>query len=257
MATLHTGASVDPRAELASDAEVGPYAIIGPGVTIGPGSRVGPFAIVERNARLGARVRIGPHSVIGGDPQDLKYAGEETWAEIGDDTVIREYVTVNRGTAESLSTTIGRGCLLMSSVHVGHDCHIGDGVIISNGAGLAGHVHVGARAIIGGMTGVHQFVHIGPWSFIGGLAKVTKDVAPYVRIDGNPSRPYGLNSVGLQRAGFSREVQEGLKQAYRLFFRSECNIGQAVERAGVELPQLPEVREFVDFIARSERGVLV
>jgi UDP-N-acetylglucosamine acyltransferase len=257
VATVHPTALVDPSARLDADVEVGPYALVGPQVVVGPGCRIGAFAILERNVRLGARVRVGPHSVIGGDPQDLKWRGEETWVEIGDGTVIREYVTVNRGTAESGSTTVGRACLLMSYVHLGHDCHLGDDVILSNSVGLAGHVHVDARAIIGGMTGVHQFVHIGPYAFIGGMAKVTKDVPPYVKADGNPARLFGLNTIGLQRHQFPREVVETLKQAYRLFFRSSLNISQAVARARAELPDLEEVRTFVGFIEASERGVLV
>lgn len=257
MASIHPTAMVDPGAELAADVEVGPHCIVGPKVTLGAGCRLGAFAIVERQARLGANVRVGSHSIIAGDPQDLKFKGEETWVEIGDNTIIREFVTVNRGTTQSWKTTVGTGCLLMSYVHLGHDCHLGDGVIVSNGTGLAGHVHVGERAILGGMSGIHQFVHIGPFAFIGGMAKVTKDVPPYVKADGNPARLYGLNSIGLQRAGFSREAMEALKQAYRLFFRSSLNISQAVARARAELPALAEVRAFADFIEHSERGVLV
>jgi UDP-N-acetylglucosamine acyltransferase len=254
---VHPTAMVSPRAELGARVEVGPGANIGPNVSVGDGAVIGSWAILERNVRLGARCRVGPFSVIGGDPQDLKYRGEETWVEIGDETVVREYVTVNRGTAQSGSTTAGKGCLLMTSVHVAHDCHLGDGVILSNGVGLAGHVVIGDRAIVGGMTGVHQFVRIGRYAFVGGMAKVTKDVPPYTRADGNPSRLYGLNTIGLQRSGFPRETIEELKRAYRLFFRSDLNISQAQERARTELAQLPEVAEFVRFIAGSERGVLV
>jgi UDP-N-acetylglucosamine acyltransferase len=256
-ARVHPTAMVSPQAELGSEVEVGAGATVGPNVTVGDGAVIGPWAILERNVRLGERCRVGPFSVIGGDPQDLKFQGEETWVEIGDESVLREYVTVNRGTAQSGSTTVGRGCLVMTSVHVAHDCHLGNGVILSNGVGLAGHVIIGDRAIVGGMTGVHQFVRIGTYAFVGGMAKVTKDVPPYTKADGNPSRLYGLNTIGLQRAGFPRETIEELKRAYRLFFRSDLNISQAQERARTELAQLPEVVEFVRFIAGSERGVLV
>ncbi len=254
-AGVHPTAIVDPAAQLGAGTEVGPWALVGPQVVTGPSCRIAARAVLERNVRLGARVRVGIGSIVGGDPQDLKYAGEETWVEIGDDTVVREYATVNRGTKESGSTTIGRGCLIMTTVHVGHDCHIGDGVILSNAVGLAGHVHIGDRAIIGGMTGVHQFVHIGPHAFIGGFAKVNKDVPPYVKADGNPARLYGLNTVGLQRHGFPQETLEALKKAYRLFFRSEYNVSQALERWHADVPPVPEVETFVRFIAASERGV--
>ncbi len=254
---VHATALVAADAELAGDVEVGPYAVVGPRVRVGAGCRIGAHAILERQVRLGAHCRVGPHSVIGGDPQDLKFQGEETWVEVGDGTVIREFVTVNRGTSQSWKTSIGTGCLLMSYVHLGHDCHVGDGVILSNNVQLAGHVQIEARAILGGMTGVHQFVRIGSFAFIGGFSKVAKDVPPYTKVDGNPARLFGLNSIGLQRNGFSREAQDALKQAYRLFFRSSLNIGQALERARLELPALPEVQAFVAFIEASERGVLV
>lgn len=250
-------ATVAADAQLGSDVEIGPGAIIGPCVTIGDGAVIGPRAVLERNVRLGARCRVGIGSVLGGDPQDLKYKGEETWVEVGDGTIIREYTTVNRGTTQSYKTTIGAGCLLMTYVHLGHDCHVGDGVILSNLVQLAGHVHIGDRAILGGMTGVHQFVSIGAYAFIGGFSKVAKDVPPYVKVDGNPARPFGLNVIGLRRQGFTRESLDALKEAYRLFFRSSYNVGQALEHAKTELPDTPEVRRFVDFIAASERGVIL
>ncbi|HWO88093.1 MAG TPA: acyl-ACP--UDP-N-acetylglucosamine O-acyltransferase [Gemmatimonadales bacterium] len=256
-ASVHPTAIVDPGAEIGDGTVVGAGVIIGPGVKVGRGCRLDPRSVLERNVTLGDNVRVGIGSIIGGDPQDLKWAGEETTVSIGDGTVVREYATINRGTAQSWSTTIGRNCLVMTTVHVGHDCHIGDGVILSNGVGLAGHVHIDERAIIGGMSGVHQFVHIGAHAFVGGLCKLNKDVPPYVKVDGNPARLYGLNSIGLQRNGFPPDTLESLKKAYRLFFRSGLNIGQALERWREELPQSPEVERFVRFIEDSERGVLV
>jgi UDP-N-acetylglucosamine acyltransferase len=254
---IHPTAIIAPDAQLGEDVEVGPHVIVGPQVTVGPGCVLGPGAMLERNVRLGARVRVGPGSVLGGDPQDLKYRGEETWVEVGDDTIVREYCTVNRGTTQSLRTTIGRDCLLMTYVHVAHDCHIGDGVILSNSVGLAGHVTIDTKAILGGMTGVHQFVRIGAFAFIGGMAKVTKDIPPYLKADGNPARLFGLNVIGLQRNGFTREMLDELKKAYRLFFRSDLIIKQALARARSELAELPEVETFVRFIEASERGVAV
>ena len=252
---VHPTALVDPGAELGAGVTVGPYAIVGPQVTIGDGSVVAPHAVLERNVRLGARCRVGVGAVIGGEPQDLKFKGEETWAEIGDDTLIREYVTVNRGTTHSYRTTVGKGCLLMSYVHLGHDCHVGDGVIISSTTGLAGHVTVGDKAIINGLVGIQQFIRVGTFSYIGGHSAVRKDIPPYTRCDGD--RVLGLNRVGLQRNGFAPDVIDDLTKAYRLFYRSSLNISQALERARTELPARLEVAAFVEFIASSEKGVAV
>ncbi len=255
--TIHPTAIVAPDAALESGVEVGPHVIVGPKVTVGARTVLGARVILERNVRLGADCRVGAGSILGGDPQDLKYQGEETWTTVGDGTVIREYATINRGTVQSGKTTVGAGCLIMTYAHVAHDCHIGDGVIISNGVQLAGHVTIDERAILGGMTGAHQFVRIGAYAFVGGMTKITKDVPPYCKADGNPIRLFGLNTIGLQRSGFPRETIEELKRAYRLFFRSDLNISQAQARAHADLASLPEVERFVSFIAGSERGVLV
>lgn len=252
---IHPTAIVDPGAQLGADVQVGPYAIIGPHVTVGDGTLIGSHAVLERYVRMGARCKVNAGAVIGGDPQDLKFKGEETWAEIGDDTVIREYVTVNRGTTQSYRTSVGKGCLLMSYVHLGHDCHVGDGVIISSTTGLAGHVTVGDRAIINGMVGIQQFLRIGTFAYVGGHSAVRKDIPPYCKTDGD--RVLGLNRIGLQRSGMSAETLAALTTAYRLFYRSRLNIGQALERAKVELPSVPEVQVFVSFIESSEKGVAV
>lgn len=256
-AKIHPTAIVDPGADLGEDVEIGPYALVGPKVTLGARTVVAPRAIVERNARIGADCRIGSGSIVGGDPQDLKYKGEETWVEIGEGTVVREYVTVNRGTDESLRTTVGKQCLLMAYVHVAHDCHIGDEVILANVVQLAGHITIGDCATISGMTPVHQFVKIGPYAFIGGMSRVTKDVPPFVKAAGSPMKLYGLNTVGLERRGFTRETMRELKKAYALFFSSDLNVSQALERARAELAPLPEVETLIRFVEESERGVLV
>ena len=256
-AVVHPTAIVSPEAELGADVEVGPFAIIGPAVTVGPRTRIWPRAILEQNVRLGADCRVGTGSVVGGPPQDLKYAGEETWVEIGDNTVIREYCTINRGTTQSRVTRIGKKCLVMTYVHMAHDCHIGDNVILTNGVQLAGHVTIDECAIISGLTPVHQFVKIGAYAFVGGMSRVTKDVPPYCKAVGNPMKLYGLNAVGLQRHGFAPETVAELKKAYRLFFRAGLNISQALERARAELTLLPEVETFLQFIEASARGVLV
>lgn len=254
---IHPTAIVDPGAQLGADVDVGPYAVIGPRVTVGDRSVLGPRAILECNVRLGAECRVGSGSIIGGDPQDLKFKGEETWAEVGEGTVVREYVTVNRGTAESLRTTIGRKCLVMSYVHVAHDCHIGNEVIISNAVQMAGHITIGDCATISGLTPIHQFVKIGAYAFVGGLSRVTKDVPPFVKAAGSPMKLYGLNTIGLQRRGFAPETMRELKKAYMLFFQSDLNLSQALERARTDLEPLPEVQLLIKFVEESERGVLV
>ena len=256
-AQIHPTAIVAPDAQFGDGVEIGPFAIVGPQVTVGRGSRVAARAILEQNVRLGEECRVGTGSIVGGAPQDLKYAGEETWVEVGDGTTIREYCTINRGTTQSRVTRLGKHCLVMTYVHIAHDCHIGERVILTNGVQLAGHVTIDQCAIISGLTPVHQFVKIGAYAFIGGMSRVTKDVPPYTKAVGNPMKLYGLNAVGLQRHGFAPETVAELKKAYRLFFRSGLNISQALERARAELTPLPEVEIFLTFIEASARGVLV
>jgi UDP-N-acetylglucosamine acyltransferase len=254
---IHSTAIVSSDANIAPDVEIGAFAIVGEGCTIGSGSVISPRATLERNVTLGQDVRVGVGTILGGPPQDLKYAGEETTVEIGDGTVIREYTTVNRGTAHSFKTTVGRNCLLMSYVHLAHDCHIGDNVILSNVVQLAGHVTVEDRAIISGLSAVHQFVRIGRQSFIGGCSRVSKDIPPFLKAVGNPVKLYGLNTVGLQRSGMEEATIVELKRAYRLLFRSDHNVTQAIERVQNEIEPLSEVRELIRFVEASERGVVI
>lgn len=253
---VHPTAIVSPSARLGSGIEIGPYAFVGDDCEVGDGCVLAARSTLERNVRLGREVKIGIGSVIGGDPQDLKFQGEHTAVEIGDRTVVREYATINRGTAQSLKTTLGSDCFIMTYVHLAHDCHLGDGVIISNGTQLAGHVTVEDRAIISGLVAVHQFVNIGTYSFVGGCSRVAKDIPPYLKAVGNPVKLYGLNSVGLQRNNFDPDVIRELKRAYRLFFRSDLNVSQAIERAHQELEMCPEVRHFLSFVDNSGRGVV-
>lgn len=252
---VHATAIIDPTAQLGRDVEIGPWAIVGPKCEVGDGARIGARVTLERNVRLGQRVSVGIGAILGGDPQDLKFRGEETWVEIGDDTTIREYATINRGTAHSVTTRVGKHCFLMSYVHLAHDCHLGDHIIISNGTQLAGHVQVEDRAIISGLCAVHQFARIGRHSFIGGCSRVSQDVPPYVRAVGNPIKLFGLNSVGLQRSGFEEPVVRELKKAYRFCFRSDLNLSQGVDKARAELELIPEVQHFLEFIEASQRGV--
>jgi UDP-N-acetylglucosamine acyltransferase len=254
---IHSTAIISPEAQLGSDVEVGPFAIIGENCVVGDGCVISPRATLERNVTLAANVKVGIGSVLGGLPQDLKFAGEETTVEIGEGTVIREYTTINRGTAQSFKTSVGKNCLLMSYVHLGHDCHIGNNVILSNVVQLAGHVTIEDRAIISGLSAAHQFVRIGRQSFIGGCSRVSKDIPPFLKAVGNPVKLYGLNTVGLQRGGMDEATIRELKRAYRLLFRSDLNISQAMEQVLNELEPLPEVRELVRFVEGSERGVVI
>jgi len=254
---IHRTALVDPTAHVGPDVTIGPYAIIGPKVAIGERCHVAGHAVLERNAKLGAAVRVGYGTVIGNDPQDLKYGGEETWVEIGEGTVIREYCTINRGTTATGKTSVGQRCFLMSYVHLAHDCVIGNDVIIANAVQMAGHVTVEDRAIISGLVPIHQFVRIGTFAFVGGGSRVNQDVPPYTKAVGNPVHLYGLNSVGLQRAAFAPEVKLALKRAYRLVFNSDLTVTQGIQRARAELPASPEVEHFLRFIEASQRGVLV
>lgn len=252
---VHPTALVDPSARLGTGVDIGPFAIIGPDVTLGDGCVIAARATLERNVRLGTGVRIGVGSVVGGDPQDLKYGGETTWVEIGDHTVVREYATLNRGTSASGRTRLGTGCFIMSYVHVAHDCHLGDGVIIANGTQLAGHVTIHDRAILSGLVAIHQFVTIGSMAFVGGASRVNQDIPPFVKAVGNPVELYGLNTVGLRRANYPPETVAALKRAYRLCFNSDLNLTQAQERARRELPALPEVNLLLEFVASASRGV--
>jgi UDP-N-acetylglucosamine acyltransferase len=256
-AKIHPTAIVDKKAELASDVVIGPWAMVGPKCTIGGGSVLQARATLEENVTLGERVTIGTGSILGGRPQDLKFKGEETWCEIGDDTTIREYVTINRGTSQSFRTTVGVHGFLMSYTHLGHDCHVGDHVIISNNGTLAGHVTIGDYAILSGFVAVHQFAKIGRHAFIGGMSRVNKDVPPFVKAVGNPLKLYGLNSVGLQRRGFEPDVLAELKKGYRLFFNSTLNVSQAIAQAQAELKPFEEVTELISFVEESGRGVTV
>jgi len=252
---IHPTAIVDPDARLAADVEVAPYAVIGPGVEIGPGTLVASHAVIERDTTVGTRCRIGVGAVLGGDPQDLKYQGEPTRLEVGDDTTVREYVTAHRGTAATGRTVIGPRCYLMAYVHVGHDAILQEGVVLANGVQLGGHVRVGTHALIGGGTPVHQFVRIGDWAFVGGGSRVPQDVPPFSRAAGNPLRLYGINGVGLARAGFDPEVQRALRRAYRLLFNSSLRVSEAIDFIRQDGPRIPQVRQLVDFVAASERGV--
>jgi len=253
---IHPTALVDPEAQLSEGVQIGPYTIIRPDVTIGKNTIVGPHVVIDSHTDIGANCRIFQFSSIGAAPQDLKYRGEETRVIIGDNNVIREFVTINRSTTADIGMTkIGNSNLLMAYCHVAHNCRLGNFVVMANAANLAGHIDVEDFAIIGGLTGVHQFTRIGTHAFIGGASAVAQDVPPYVTASGNRAKLYGLNVVGLKRKGFSEETLNALKQTYRIIFRSSLTLKKAIEKVRAEVPHLPEVKHMVEFIERSERGI--
>jgi UDP-N-acetylglucosamine acyltransferase len=255
MAEIAASAVVDRRAELDIDVEVGPYAIIGPNVRIGSGTTVGAHAVLDGFTVIGRSCRIFPHAAVGLEPQDLKYKGEKSWLRIGDRTVIREFATLNPATDEDEATVVGSDCLLMNYSHVAHNCTLGPHVILANSVNLAGHVDVGEYAVVGGVTPVHQFVRIGPHAMIGGGSRIPQDVAPFTRVAGNPPRAFGLNAVGLTRRGFSRDTIAALKLAYRILFRDNHTVSEAVKRVEAEVEPTPEVKLLTEFLLTSERGV--
>jgi UDP-N-acetylglucosamine acyltransferase len=251
-ALIHPTAVVDPSSKLEEGVQVGPYAVIGPDCRIGAGTWIGSHAVLE-HVTVGKNVKIHPHAFVGTPPQDLKFKGEPTRAEVGDNTVIRECVTLNRGTSASGKTVVGKNCLLMAYVHVAHDCVVGDNVVMANNATLAGHVEVADNVVMGGMCAVHQFTRIGTGAMVGGASMVAQDVAPFCMTHGNRAWIVGLNVVGLKRSGLPRETITAIKDAYKTFFLSNLTLQEAAAQA--EKSPLPrEARLFVDFLKASKRG---
>lgn len=256
MSEIHASAVISPKAQLGSDVTVGPFTVIEDNVIIGDGCQISSSVQLGSGARLGSRVRVFHGAVIGTIPQDLKFAGEETTAEIGDDSTVREYATINRGTTDTLTTKVGTNCLLMAYSHVAHDCKIGDNCILANSVNLAGHIEIDDNAILGGVLPVHQFVKIGTHAMIGGGFRVQQDIVPYAMAGGYPLKIIGLNSIGLKRRGFSSETIKSLEQTYRFLFRSKLNTTQAVERIKAEIEPIKEVQIILDFLERSNRGIV-
>ena len=254
-AQVHPTAIVDPNAELGLGVTVGPWSIVGPGVTVGDGTVIGPSVLIERDTTVGNECRISKGVALGTDAQDLKFHGEQTFLTVGSGTVIREFATLNRGTAASGETVVGDNCLLMAYTHVAHDCRLGNHVVLSNAVNMAGHVTIGDWAIVGGLTPIHQFVRIGAHAFVGGASRIARDVPPYCKAAVSPAKLYGLNSVGLDRRGFAPEVRSALKKTYRILFTSNLNVTQGMAQAEAEMSQIPEVQEFLAFIRESERGI--
>ncbi|MCX7983948.1 MAG: acyl-ACP--UDP-N-acetylglucosamine O-acyltransferase [Bacteroidetes bacterium] len=249
-------ARVSPKAQLGENVTIGPYSIIGEHVTIGDGCEIGSHVVIHCYTTMGKDCRVAPFASVGTKPQDLKYNNEPTTLEIGDRCDIREYVTLSRGTSAHGKTVIGNDCLFMANTHVAHDCIVGDHCILANSAALAGHVTLGNWVILGGLTPVHQFVRIGDHAMVGGGYRVPKDIPPYVRAGREPMSYEGLNIVGLKRRGFTNETIALIDKTYTILYLSNLNVSQAVQRIKQEVPLIPEVQNILDFIAKSQRGIM-
>jgi UDP-N-acetylglucosamine acyltransferase len=258
MAEIDSTAIVSPNALLAPDVVVGSYVVIGPNVTIGSGCVVGPFTRIEGPTAIGERNQFYGHASIGGPPQDLKYNGEHTELVIGNGNVFREFVTVNRGTTGGgARTTIGNENFFMAYAHVAHDCHVGSHTIFANNATLAGHVEIADYATIGAFSAVHQFCRVGEHAFVGGGSMITQDVMPYAKtVASRDNRSYGINTIGLERKGFSKETVEALQRAYKILIRSKLRAEEALQKIEDELGLFPEARYLVEFVRASKRGII-
>jgi len=253
---IHPTAIIDAEAEIGPNVTIGPYAIVKGNVTIGAGTEIGPYTTIDEYVSVGPDCRIFQYASIGAAPQDLKYHGEKTYLKIGRGTIIREFVTINRGTAFGGGyTEVGEENYLMAYTHIAHDCKTGKQVILANNATLAGHIELGDNVTVGGLVAIHQFVKIGDHAYIGGKSAVVKDIPPYVIAAGDRASLHGLNNVGLKRKDFSKSTLLSLKKAYRIVFRIGLTVKQASERVRAEVEQIPEVVNFIQFIERSSRGV--
>jgi UDP-N-acetylglucosamine acyltransferase len=250
-------AIVSPQAQLAPDVTVGPFSIIGPQVQIGPRTLIGPHVVVNGPTSIGADNRVFQFASIGDAPQDKKYSGEPTQLVIGDRNVFRESCTINRGTVHDKGVTrIGNDNLFMAYSHVAHDCLIGDNTVFANSVAMGGHVEVGDWAILGGLVAVHQYAKIGAHAFLGGGAILSRDVPPYVMVAGNPAVPHGVNVEGLRRRGFSDEQIRNIREAYRVLYRSELKLSEAIAQLAPLAQERSEIRAFVDFIRSSTRSLV-
>jgi len=257
--SIHPTAIIDPSAEIGADATVGPYCIVGPNSVIGARTVLDSHVQVYGLTSIGEDCRFYSFCSVGGDPQDLKYAGEPTTLTIGDRNVFREFVTLNRGTPGGGGrSVIGNDNLFMAYCHIAHDSHVGSHVIMANAATLAGHVHVADFSTVGAFSAVHQFCRVGPHAFVGGFSVITRDALPYIKTvgDRNQAKIYGINSIGLERRGFAKTTIEELKRVYRVLFRSNLNTSDALAKARQQTWNAPEVQVLLDFIGASERGVV-
>ena len=255
MTKIHKTAIVDKDAMLADDVQVGPYCLIGPGVKIGPGTKLGPHCVIHRDTVIGKNNNLTCACFVGADPQDLKYKGAKTYLVMGDNNIVREYVTLNRGTAEGEKTIIGSNNLFMAASHAGHNCAIGNNNVFANAVLLGGHVVVEDNAILGGMVGVHQFCRIGRLAIIGGCSKVVQDIPPFSMCDGNPASICGLNKLGLDRAGINSKIQLLLKRAFKLLFKQGLLITNAIKNVENQIDEIDEIKYLLQFIRSSQKDV--
>jgi len=254
---IHSTAIVSPKAQLADGVIVEPYAIIEDDVIIAEGTYIGPHTLIANGARIGKNCKIHNGAVVSTAPQDLSYKNEPTTFELGDNSTIREFCTLNRGTVKQhQKSTVGSNCLLMAYTHVAHDCIIGNNVIIANSVQMAGHVTIQDYAIIGGLTAIHQFVNIGAYTMIGGHFRIPKDIPPYIMAGGWPVSFERLNIIGLKRRGFTQEAIESLNDAYRILYLSNLNVSQGVEKIKSTMTITPEVQNVLDFISNAKRGII-
>lgn len=253
---IHPTAIIDTSAQIDSNVTIGPFAIVKSDVHIGSGTTIGPYTTIENYVTIGPDCQIFQYAAIGGAPQDLKFHGEKTYLTIGRGSIIREFVTINRGTeAGGGITQLGEENYLMAYTHIAHDCKTGKQVILANNSTLAGHIEIGDNVTVGGLVAIHQFVQIGDYAYIGGKSAVVKDIPPYVIAAGDRASLHGLNNVGLKRHNFQKSTLQELKKAYRIFFRIGLTVKQASERVRAEVEQIPEVKNFMNFIVESNRGV--
>jgi len=255
-AQIHPTAIVDAGAEIGRGTVIGPYCVVGAGVTLGPDCWLQNHVTLTGPMTAGAKNRFFAYCSIGQQTQDLKYHGEPTYLEIGDENTFREFVTINRSTTATGKTRIGHRGNYLAYSHIGHDCNVGDAVVFSNNGTLAGHVKVGDHAIMGGLTAVHQFCRLGRFAITGGCSKIVQDVPPFMIADGNPAKVRGINIVGLERNGFGAETIKAIKEAFRLIYRSKLNTRQAVEAIQQELTASAEITQIIEFIQSSERGII-
>lgn len=254
MHKIHQTASVHPEAQLGNDVSVGPYTLVGPDVVVGDRTIIEAQVVIEPGTRIGADCHIRAGALLGGAPQDHKFKGENTLLVIGERNIIREYVTIHRSTGEGTETRIGDDNMLMAYSHIGHNCRLGSNVTLANMVGISGHVVVEDRVVIGGIVGIHQYVRIGKLAMLGGFSKVVQDVPPFMMADGRPTKVYGLNTLGLRRSGIAANVRADLKQCFKLIYRSDLNLSQAIESMEREVEPSAEREYLLEFLRNVKFG---
>jgi UDP-N-acetylglucosamine acyltransferase len=253
---VHPSAVIDPDAEIGAGCEIGPYCVLGPGVVLGEGCWLQHHVSLNGPSRIGRGNQFFSFSSIGQRTQDLKYEGEPTYLEVGDENTFREFVTVNRGTSPGAKTVIGSRNNFLAYCHIAHDCTVGDHVVFSNNGTLAGHVVVEDHVVLGGFTAVHQYCRIGRYAMTGGCSKIVQDLPCYMIADGNPARVRGINKTGLERHGFHAEAMRQIKEAYRILYRGESNVAQAIEQMREQMHDSPEIEHLIAFVTQSARGII-